>query len=153
VVGHKGKLVVHILTGSQAGIELHCDMSWTGEIWNPVSGPGEDRMTEAAFSDCERTPARCGDHPPVLALGLPWHSVLFRDPPEEGNDDIEGVQLELSCAPGESSVVQGQLIGHPTRTNSHLRGLLKSSDGSVEAEVETSIKIKHRGDHKIKIGP
>jgi hypothetical protein len=160
VVGTKGQLEAKVETGPLAGTVVRCDLTYKGEIWNPVEGDGEDQINSMAFSKCKSTPADCivNKQSPIAAVGLPWHSVLFREPPIGGHaiqgDTVEGVRLEISCAATANSVVvEGSISGPVVEGTGGFHGVLENSEHTVEVKApEFRLQIKSPGLRGIRVG-
>ncbi len=156
-VGSSGKLAIDLLTGPQAGTEVKCKVAYKGEVWNPApKGAGEGLIDEMSFPKCNATPAFCKvtSKLPVAALGLPWQLTLFREQPSEGGregDELEGMQVEVHCAGGESTALEGGLTGTVGVGRTDLKGTMQNGAQTVEATVELSLAIKGHG--AISIGP
>jgi len=88
-----GKLTL----GFEQKVQTSCKVTDKEEIWNPASGPGEDRITSFAFK-CKKSPSPCPPSQKLEAFGkgLPWPSQLLSASPVE--DEISGVELELKCS-------------------------------------------------------
>jgi hypothetical protein len=141
-VDGKGKVTIQLLTGSQAGQAVTCGVKYRGEVWNPApKGAGEDVMNSIAFSKCHSTPAA---HCTVEGLGLPWHSILVREYPEE-DDSIDAVQLQVSCPSSGSSLIEGGLQGPVGKAETEQEGLFASGPSTVEAEVKLHLNIQAKG--------
>jgi len=141
-VSTKGTLVVRMLSGPQAGLEISCQkVTGRGEIWNPAPvGFGEDRIDSITFSKCAAGAKTCTVHP----LALPWQSILFRNEADEDGDTLEGVTVEAICA-GVGSVLEGELAGPVPPNHLELHGLLADGVHEVEAEASLVLHLKAHG--------
>jgi alpha-tubulin suppressor-like RCC1 family protein len=125
----------NLTLGNEEKVQSSCKVADKEEIWNPASGPGEDKITAATFK-CKRTPSPC---PPsqkleVFAKGLPWASHLISASPVQ--DEISGVELELKCSGAFYDLYKGTLT--PTMGNGVLEfGVGTLKDGNNHALVVT----------------
>lgn len=134
----KGTLTLHAL-----GNEITCKVKDKGSIWNPAGGgPGEDEITEFVNSECTSTVAICaaGEKLEVIALNLPWYSLLLAGPPIR--DEIyaevggvkKGIEVAIECSKTVKDVFTGILtpkIGTSVAEFGEGSGELKDPEGHV----------------------
>lgn len=86
----KGTLTLH-----QGTLEVTCDATFAGSIWNPANGgAGEDEITSFTNTNCKSNSPMCVT-PAITALKLPWKTLLLAGAPIR--DEIKGIEVDLTC--------------------------------------------------------
>ncbi len=141
VVATSATLTLHTISGTIA-----CKVKDSEEIWNPLSGVGQDEMTTFVLGTCKSGLCPKPQKTEVNALGLNWPSHLTPGPPVR--DQIEKVDLEIRCSTsGYLDKYEGTLT--PEVGN----GVLAFGAGSGELEDSGNHKANVTGTDKLTAPP
>jgi alpha-tubulin suppressor-like RCC1 family protein len=140
-VATSGTLTLHTISGTIA-----CKVKDSEEIWNPLSGVGEDEMTMFLLGSCKSGLCPKPQKTEVNALGLNWPSHLTPGPPVR--DQIEKIELEIRCS---GSGLLDKYKG--TLTPEVGNGVLTFGAGSGELEDSGSHKANITGTDKLTAAP
>jgi hypothetical protein len=93
-----------LLTFTTPMATIRCTVTDAEEIWNPIGGgAGEDSMLSFALTGCKvkvgsSACPKKGSTPAVVALGLPWRSILVAGTPIR--DEFVKVGFQVACNAG-----------------------------------------------------
>ena len=136
------------LTLAAAGLTLTCTVKDKGTIENPAGGgAGTDEITEFVNEKCKGCPTEPTE---IIALGLPWHSVLLAGPPIR--DEIKGIKIEIKCGGAKLDEFFGSLtpsIGSSTAVFGAGSGELEDAKGNKGTVTGTDDLEGPRGDRGI----
>jgi alpha-tubulin suppressor-like RCC1 family protein len=141
VVTTSGTLTLHTIAGP-----IECKVKDTEEIWNPLSGNGQDLVTTFTLGTCKSGLCPKPQKTEVNALGLNWPSHLIPGPPVR--DQIEKVELEIRCS---GSGLLDKYKG--TLTPEVGNGVLAFGAGSGELEDSGTHKANITGSDKLTATP
>ncbi len=153
-VATSGKITLEVRAATGAPVTaIKCKVKDQDNLQNGPRG-GTDEMTQFTLSGCKGKPSPCpaGTTTEVVALGLPWSTVLSPGPPVR--DQIFGTMLQVRCSNGVViGLYEGTLqpeVGASVLIFGSGSGLLSEAKSGQIAEVLGSDKLKGpKGDKTI----